>query len=209
MKCKYEQYQVTYKQHTYKIVVFPVLQDMWFYDAHPAEETYDVNGSTESMKEFAKCFAIAIADPQAIVFLPFKKGGKNNYNMVLSRHSVINFKPSVWYKIKPLMVRKNKVQNYILHYNAGKLQDFIRKGIGEKLSKNPKKEANLFVQKMLGDTVFCQYSLYTLYKLHDGILRAISEIENNEKGLTSCWGLGWVLSKSVIEKIKDEGEKKK
>lgn len=91
-KYKYDQYRIGYKGNRYKIIVFPKINDIWCYDLHPAEPTYDISMSSIAAEELARAFAIVIADSQAIVYLPIKKEkvdeGIQFFNVVLTRHSI-------------------------------------------------------------------------------------------------------------------------
>lgn len=110
--------QIVYKRHEYKIILFPAIRDIRLYNAHPCETTYDVDGSVDSMREFAKCFAIAIADPQAIIYIPMKQNGVSDFNMILTRHSIDKFRPSIWYKIKHNLRKTKKSRKYVLSYDS-------------------------------------------------------------------------------------------
>ncbi len=80
------------------MVVFPQIEDVWFYDSYSAEETYDIDGSTEGMRYIIEAFALILEFPQLIVYLPVKKNG-NTFNLVLTGKNIEGFKPSVWYKL--------------------------------------------------------------------------------------------------------------
>ena len=92
-KIYYDQYQLSYRGIGYNVVVFPKIKDIWFEDMHPQEDTYDVNGSSTALSIYAHALALAIQEPNVIIYLPLKRNDKT-YNQVLTRHELVYFKPS-------------------------------------------------------------------------------------------------------------------
>ena len=211
MKLSFDQYEVYAKGKSHRIVVFPKIANIWFYDAHPAENTYDVQGDTTAIRELAKAFALLIRNPDIIVYLPIKRDDKlsgTTFNMVITRSYLEVFKPSVWYKLKPNISRRHKVSNYKMDYCPEKINDILDAHIDEwNLPENWQRDDKQFLQKELGDTVFCAYSLHDLYRFHSSLTCAADYMENHQDRVQSGWGLGWCLSDWIVEEMLEDERK--
>lgn len=193
MKIKLEQYIVHLKGNRhYKVVVMPRLDKMWCY-FNGGEGTYDIDGDKKAMEMLGIAFAVVIRDPQAILYFQIAK--YDSFNAVLTRAAVADFKPSTWYDIKPLLKKKNRVKNYIFDYNSKKLDDYY---INREIKKQYKD--CVFKQTELGNTVFMKFSIYDYYYFHSRIQSAIRSM-NGEARYTECWGLGFLLSESLLEEV--------
>ncbi len=200
-KIYYDQYQLSYRGIGYNVVVFPKIKDIWFEDMHPQEDTYDVNGSSTALSIYAHALALAIQEPNVIIYLPLKRNDKT-YNQVLTRHELVYFKPSQWYKIKPLLKNSEKVSQYEFDYDKDELIRYYKEYIApyeNEISWN--KYNKLFEQKVLGDTVFCRYSLDEIYCMHSRIVDSVKKIVNDPSIPTDCWGGGFVYSEKIVSEI--------
>lgn len=206
VKRKLPQYEVRYKGFKFQVVVFPKAPDLWCYSAHPSESTYDIDGSVEGMENLADAFLVAVNSPGKLVYLPIKKNS-TTFNVVFSGRPVDGFRPSVWYKIKPLLDSKRRIQNYRLSENKKKVFDYVQNKIEPcENTGTIKKDMAFFSQKLLGDTIFMKFSRRDSYRFWQGVVTAQEDMRNFPERITECWGLGFVLNKGIVESMEEISE---
>lgn len=202
MKYKYDQYEIYYKHYSYKVVIFPHIDEAWCYDSHPSEPTYDIQGSITAMKEFAKAIAVVIQDPGVVVYIPMKRPTDEcgrTFNVVLTRKPI---RLSTWYRLKHRICKKLKTNNYVLKYNQKKLCDYVDRGLLPSDVASMKRDDLMFRQiEDGGDDLLCLYSINDLYRFHNQIIEACNYLEANPNSVWSCWGVGFVVNDYEIKEM--------
>lgn len=181
----FRQYEIFAKEKLFRVVVFPNVEGLYCYDAHPTESTYDIDGPAEAMSYLAAALYTILTNQNLIVYLPIKKD-LASFHLVICEKKVKGFRPSVWYKIKKSLKPRNRIQDYKISLDFLEL----RKGKAGEYT-------DFFCQKELGDTVFCKFAEEDLIAYINLIIKGIKRVKEEPGVLTQCWGLGFVISEKL------------
>lgn len=204
MKIKIDRYEVYDKKKVHKILVFPKLEHMWVYDAHPREETFNIDGSAEDMKKLAVALAALIDDPTKLIYFPIKTGSDRIYyqncGYLLMTGSDNNFCNSKWYDIKSKINLQHRKGMYMLDYQEDEINDYYEHFIKKVMHKKREKENwKHFKQKLLGDTVFMKIPKDYCFEFHESLTTAITVNQKYDEYVTH-WLLGCILGhKNILD----------
>ncbi len=175
---KLDRYAIYEKGREYEVLVFPFIKYMWVFDGGPAEDGLYISGSEYSYAMLRYVFALLASDPGKLVFFPCRQPGvegmfEPNYHLVLYRPE-LQFRRSLWVKIKKKIDRKNWKGRYVLCYDGKKTDDYyenvLRKKYGCTDDQLPNRAFNTqpwgVLEEIVGETFFVQTDRNICYEMH-------------------------------------------
>ncbi len=133
-KIKLEQYAVYEKGRVYEVLVFPFLENMYVHYCTKGdfdEEGGQIDASRAAYAQICYAMAILADDPGKLLYFPCKQPGYGGYypftyHMVLCRPE-LQFRRSLWMRIRGKLDKKHWQGKYILRYDKEKLCDYFEK----------------------------------------------------------------------------------
>lgn len=223
-RIKVEQYTVYAKGRNYEILKFPYIQYMWAFDDHPEEDMLMVDGCKEVFMWLKYAFAILANDDSKILYFPCKQhpGGeyyRENYHLVLCRPE-LQFRRSLWFRLKGKLDKKHYSGNYILRYDRKKLDDYYESGFGNKYTfeehfKDGSKYLPFYlfqnkkrVEEIVGDTIFMVLPRIECVCNHYQTARDLDRYASGR--FKMIWSaIGWIIPDEEIREMNREIQKGK
>lgn len=202
---KVDKYIVKHKGKTYKVLVFPRVENAWAYDDFPEDDQLMLDGNEEFFTQLKYAMAALIADPSLLIYFPIKNPGCRRfgdymtYDAVLLRRE-LQFRRSTWYDIKGKLDRQHYAGKYKINYKEKKLNDWYMKALHEKYWLIWKDRV---IEELLGETVFLALPKNICYRYHYLISDALISYDPADE--YGCYAaIGYLFSKEVLEKQMEE-----
>jgi len=136
-KVKFDKYIVFEKGREYEIIMFPFIKYMWVFDGYPAEEGLYISGSEYAYRMLRYAFEILSDDPGKLLYFPCRQHGvegmfETNFHLLMYRPE-LQFRRSLWTKLKKKIDKKHWAGKYILHYDGQKADDYYHNILTKKI----------------------------------------------------------------------------
>lgn len=205
---KVDQYIVKRKGKSYKILVFPRVENAWAYDDSPeGEDRLMLDGNVEFYTMLKYAMAALIADPSLLIYFPIKKPGCRRFGDCMTYDAVLlrpelQFRRSAWHDIKGKLDQQHYAGQYKIICNDAKLNDWYVKTFRNKEWFLYKERARI-VEELLGETLFLVLPKNICYMYHYEIFDSLLTLDYTyEYGWYSH--IGYLFSDEVLQKQKDD-----
>lgn len=131
-KIKLDKYAVYEKGRLYEVIVFPFIRYMYAYSRTGGDHDRDgcqIDAGRDAYTYLCYALAILAEDPGKLLYFPCKQTGydgyfSHNYNVIFCRPD-LQFRRSLWTRIKKKLDKKHWQGKYILQYDREKFYDYF------------------------------------------------------------------------------------
>ena len=218
-KYKFDLYEVYEKGKKYQVIVMPRMKNMYVFDGHPQDRgRLFVDGDKVAYKYLKLAYSILIKDSSKLIYFPCKHD--EEYGDYYEEHTKdyviyrweLQFRRSVWYRIKDRLDGKHYKGKYILVYEQDKQLDWLKKQEekeGSLCTLYRKSERYLKYWENNGNVAFEQFPRDILYLYFRSVLQGLRKIR-----MGKCCAEEWLMSGCLFsdsdisyfrEDLKEEG----
>lgn len=218
-KYKFDLYEVFEKGRTYQVIVMSRMKNMYVFDGHPEDSgRLFVDGDKVAYKYLKLAYSLLMKDPSKIIYFPCKH--EEDYGDYYQEHTKdyvmyrweLQFRRSLWYRIKDKLDKKHYKGKYVLIYERDKQMDWIEKQKEEAWLLYKKDKRYLRYWDDSGDVIFQQFSKDILYLYFESVLKGLRKIKMGQ-----CCAEEWLMPGCLFSDndmayfrgiLKEEGKKR-
>lgn len=218
-KIKFDQFLIKEKGKEYRIILFPFIENMIVMEAN--HDSLYIDGSEKVFEYILYIYVILANNKDVIIYVPCKQQNFMSDQYEYSRNLIIyrrelQFRRSLWFKIKKKLNKNTKINKYILSYDQKKLLDYYEKGLWYNF--NPANIRNQMIslpgylldkicreykEEVIEDNLFCIISRESCYIDHYMIVEHLNEYYKSNEDMAHAY-VGAVMSDDFIKKLKEK-----